>query len=109
MTIFNARCVVIGIGCLVLSLVTALANPILVNNPSFETLPPGGLPIGCGPGCSYSIAAIPGWNNGGNSGQFQPGVQAGYFAYFNTLSDGPTSAYTNQLSISQTVGATVQF
>lgn len=81
---------------------------IAVNNSSFEILPPGGLAFHCGPGCAFSAAAIPGWNdNPFSSGQFQPGTQAGNHLYFDTLSDGITSAYSNGGTISQTVGATV--
>lgn len=62
---------------------------------------------GCGIGCSYSNAPIPGWAITGTTGQFQPGTNAGNFTYFNTLSDGITSAYSNGGTISQTVGAAV--
>jgi len=95
-------------GLLTLMATAASAGPITVNNPSFETLPPGGLPIGCGTGCSFSEAAIPGWTNGGFSGQFIPGTQVGNFFAFNTIPDGITVAYSNGGTISQTVGATVQ-
>jgi hypothetical protein len=90
------------------SATAALAAPITVNNPSFETLPSGGLPISCGTGCSYSEAPIPGWTNAGFSGQFIPGTQVGNFAYFDTVPVGPAVAYSNGPTISQTVGATVQ-
>lgn len=92
----------------------AWAAPIPVNNPSFEVLPAGGLPNGCGAGCSYNEDHIPGWTNipflglGLTSGQFRPGADAGNFTYFNTLSDGPTSAYSSNGCIAQTVGVTVQ-
>lgn len=90
---------------------TGLADAILVNNASFETLPSGGLPIPGYLGGSYSIAVIPGWVASGYSGQFQPGGPSGTApnGYYNTLSDGPTEAYiaTDEV-ISQTVGATVQ-
>lgn len=93
--------------CAVPSLSNAAVIP--VSNPSFETLPPGGLPLGsCGTGCAYSATSIPGWTNGGSSGQFQPGTQDGNTSHFTTLSDGITSAYSNDGTISQTVGATVQ-
>jgi hypothetical protein len=85
---------------------TAFATSIFVNNSSFETLPVGGLPIAGYAGGVYSIAPIPGWVNGGTSGQFQPGTVPN--AYYNTLDLGPTEAYTNGGTISQTVGATVQ-
>jgi len=96
--------------CSILSVGSALANTIIVNNPSFETLPAGGLPIGCGTGCFFSEAAIPSWTSTGSglSGQFQPGTQDSDFTYFNSLSDGITSAYSNGGTISQTVTDTVQ-
>lgn len=90
------------------------AAPITVNNPSFEQLPTAGLTESCGASCSYSVDFIPGWLNtpflglGLSSGQFQPGVQNGNTTYFDSLSDGITSAYTSIPGIAQTVGATVQ-
>lgn len=86
---------------------SAFAAVIPVNNASFETLPGGGLPLSCGAGCTYSIAGIPGWTNSGDSGQFRPGTDAGEFASFDTLSDGPIVAYSNGPAITQTVGVTV--
>jgi hypothetical protein len=97
------------VAALALAAVPCFASPIFVNNFSFETLPETGLTFtGCAAGCSFSIAAIPGWSNSGNSGQFQPGTPANT-NYFSTLSDGITSAYSNDGGgvISQTVGATV--
>lgn len=83
----------------------AMATPIAVNNFSFETLPPSGLNNSCGTGCAYSTGlAIPGWTTVGTAGQFQPGAAGG--AYFNSIPDGNTVAYTNGGTISQTVGAT---
>lgn len=96
--------VVFGAGC-------TFANTIFVNNFSFETLPPGGLPASCGVplGCSYSNADIPGWtrsNVGIITGQFQPGVP-GNTTYFSApMPDGITVAYTSGGIISQTVAAT---
>ena len=91
------------------------ADVIAVNNPSFEILPPAGLPFdSCGAGCFFSEATIPGqeipgWTGGTSSfGQFQPGTQDGNFTFFDTLSDGITHAFVNGDKISQTVGATVQ-
>jgi hapalindole biogenesis HpiC1 cyclase-like protein/PEP-CTERM motif-containing protein len=81
----------------------AFAGVIVVNNASFETLPPGGLNLGCGTGCLYSTSAIPGWTSTGNSGQFQPGTPAN----FTSLSDGLVSAYSNGGTLEQTVSATV--
>jgi hypothetical protein len=98
-----------------LSLATsAPAAPITVNNPSFEILPAGGLTESCGPNCSFSIDFIPGWINtpflglGLNSGQARFGVESGNTTLFDSLSDGPTSAYTSIPGIAQTVAATVQ-
>jgi hypothetical protein len=84
----------------------AEATIISVANFSFETLPAGGLPNGCGTNCFYSVDAIPGWTNAGDSGQFQPGPPA-TVTYFDTLSDGPTNAYSNGGDITQIV-TTVQ-
>jgi hypothetical protein len=97
-------------GLLLLGVGTAWANVnILVVNNSFETLPAGGLTLGCGTNCSYSVGAIPGWTRSGDSGQFQPGPPA-TLAYFNNVPDGVTVAYSNVIlgTISQTVGQTVQ-
>lgn len=92
----------------------ALAMPIPVDNPSFEQLPPSGLNYGCGSGCSYSVEQIPGWQNipflglGLESGQFRPGMDAGNFTYFDSMSDGPTSAHTTTGCIWQVLPVTVQ-
>jgi len=94
--------------------VSASGAPITVANPSFEILPAGGLPNGCGTGCSYSVDFIPGWTNtpflglGLSSGQFRPGTDVGNTSYFISLSDGPTSAYTSIPGIEQTVSVAVQ-
>ena len=74
-------------------------SPIPVANFSFETLPSGGLPINTGAG-PFSLGSIPGWTNGGNSGQWHPG------SYFNYVPDGITVAYSNDPggTISQGVG-----
>lgn len=83
----------------------SLAAAIPVANASFEALPAGGLPFGCGAGCSFSGSdPIPGWTSSGAFGQFQPGVQAGNFTYFNSVPDGITVAYSNGGTIGQTVG-----
>src|SRR5690242_11374952 len=85
------------------------AAPIVVNNPSFEVLPDTGLST-CGTDCMGSAAPIPGWINGGDSGQFQPGTQLGNLTRFSSLSDGITSAYSNDVNgtIAQFEVATVQ-
>jgi PEP-CTERM motif len=97
--------------CAMLFVSNAFASVVPVTNPSFETLPAGGLPNSCGTGCSFSIDAIFGWTNSGESGQFQPGPPA-TTTYFNSLSsDGtPTVAFADDpgSTISQIVGPTVQ-
>jgi len=95
-------------GSAVLLASPAAASSIPVANASFETLPAAGLTSPCGTGCSYSIDGIPGWTNGGFTGQFQPGSSSGNFAYFNSVPDGVTVAYTNDDLISQSVGSAVQ-
>jgi hypothetical protein len=85
---------------------TAHATPIFVDNFSFETLPGGSLPFGCGTDCSYGFDTIPGWDSTGSSGQFRPGPPA-TTTYFDSVPDGTTIAFTNGGSISQTVLATV--
>ncbi len=87
----------------------AAASAIPVANPSFETLPAGGLPNGCGVGCSYSMNdPVPGWTGFGSFGQFQPGPAFGNFTYFNTVPDGVTVAYSNGGGLTQTVAALAQ-
>ncbi|MGD1097449.1 MAG: hypothetical protein ABSB35_36365, partial [Bryobacteraceae bacterium] len=53
------------------------ATIIPVNNPSFEILPSGGLPISGYLGGDYSDAPIPDWVTGPDAGQFQPGGPSG--------------------------------
>lgn len=91
----------------------AHASAIFVQNASFETLPAGGLTETlCGVGCSYSIHdAIPGWVSSPaigstNLGAFRPGVSSGNTAFFNSVPDGLTVAYSNLGSLSQIVGDT---
>ena len=91
----------------------AQAASLFVQNASFETLPAGGLAETlCGIGCSYSIHdPIPGWVSSPaigstNLGAFQPGVSSGNTAFFNSVPDGRTVAYSNLGSLSQTVGDT---
>jgi hypothetical protein len=85
-----------------------VASPIVVGNPSFETAGGGGLPFLCGTACSYSTdGVIPGWTVTGPAGLFRPGPPINT-TYFNSVTDGTTTAYSDGGSISQTVGATVQ-
>jgi hypothetical protein len=79
---------------------SASADSIAVQNASFETIAPVGLPYSCGTGCAYNVGPIPGWSyTGGVSGSFQPG---------STLTGEPdggsTIAYTNGGTISQDLG-----
>jgi hypothetical protein len=93
-------------GALLLGLVfssPAMAAPISVANPSFETLPVGGLSIGCGVPCAFSIGAIPGWTDTGESGQWIVGGYSGN----PSATDGSVLAYTNGGFISQDVGLAV--
>jgi hypothetical protein len=97
----------LALATLLLAAAPGFANSISLANFSFETLPVGGLPIPCsGAGCSYSVDPIPGWSIAGGGGQFQPGPTPNQ--YFNSLSDGPTHAYSSGGTISQTIGGTVQ-
>jgi hypothetical protein len=85
---------------------SGLASPILVNNPSFETLPAGGLAISCGTGCAYdNPGSVPGWT-GTTFGQFQPGPP-GTTTFFNSVPDGTTIAYSNGGELDQQVGTAV--
>ena len=81
----------------------ALAAPITVVNHSFEILPAGGLPNGCGVGCSYSFGTGVGWVLAGNGGQFQPGSSSGNFSYFNYVPDGVTTGWAGVGTLYQTI------
>jgi hypothetical protein len=90
------------------------AGAILLNvtNASFENLPGTGL-MGCGVGCVYTQQVVPGWTFTGVptpvGGQFQPGVQAGDFAFFNSLSDGAVQGYVNNgAGLTQTITDVVE-
>ena len=114
MSIHNARFVATVLVAMVFPLTSALADTIAVDNPSFETLPPGGLTIACSDpsgGCRYSSGAIPGWStslSSGTSGQFQPGPPTNT-TYYNTVPDGITIAYIDGVgTISQVVLPAVQ-
>ncbi|MGH9375111.1 MAG: PEP-CTERM sorting domain-containing protein [Terriglobia bacterium] len=119
MKIINVRTVFLASVFLAFSLVSASADVITVNNPSFETLPASGLhqTAGCAtPGCVYEIGPIPDWTNSGVSGQWQPGGPSGTsFTNYTSLPDGPTRAFTDfptsstkGPTISQIVSATVE-
>jgi hypothetical protein len=90
---------VVVLSVMVLFATTAFADGVnLVNNPSFEALPSSGLPLDCGGNGCYAATGIPGWTNSGASGQFQPNA-----GIFNSLPDGPTVAWTNNNTITQSV------
>jgi len=96
---------VAALGLLVISSAAASSIFIPVANFSFENLPAGGL-LACGPGCSYSVGAIPSWTSTSTSGVFRPGTPA--TSFFHTLSAGITSAYEDTAGIlSQTVASAV--
>lgn len=80
----------------------AQAGVIAVVNPSFETLPTGGLPFGANEGLFSIDTGIPGWTTTGDgeNGEWRPSG-----APFNVPPpDGTTVAYTNGGTIAQTVG-----
>jgi hypothetical protein len=82
--------------------VTLAASPVAITNASFETLPSGGLNVPCGGTCAYSEGvAIPGWTDGGDTGQWITGGYGGNPSAIN----GTVLAYTNDGYISQDVGA----
>lgn len=88
---------------------SAQAGVIPVVNPSFEILPAGGLTYDNGIGPFSVDAGIPGWTTTGYYGEWQPNIgQQVYAPSFNYLPDGPTVAYTNGGTISQTVGVLAQ-
>jgi hypothetical protein len=71
---------------------------IVVANPSFETLPNGGLTQNCGAGCTFSQnGGIPDWTSAANTGQLDPSN-----AQFNLpLPDGTVVAYSTGGNIFQ--------
>jgi hypothetical protein len=86
----------------------AFASMILVNNPSFETLPAGwpGITTSCGGSCIFDVGAISGWNSTVvRGGQLQPVAATG--GYINQDGGSPTSAWANDGIFSQTTGAMV--
>ena len=98
------------IGCASFLPGTAWADVVPITNASFEVLPAGGLNLGCGTGCSYNVGSIPGWtitSSGADEGEFRPGPPSN-LAYFYSVPDGVTVAYSNGGIISQTVEETVQ-
>lgn len=93
-----------------LTVSSAFASSIIVNNFSFEDIFGGSLPNACGPGCSYGVGLpVSGWSiTGAGAGQFQPGPSPSPF--FNSVPDGTVVAYadTSGTIISQTVAPLVQ-
>jgi hypothetical protein len=80
--------------------------PFFVDHHCFATLTPEGPCRTPGGFTSGTTDPIPGWTGSRlDFGQFQPGTPK---AYFNTLPDGPTSAYINDSgNLTQRVGAVV--
>jgi hypothetical protein len=96
--------ILIGVGLLLAAFSSTIAAaPLAVANPSFETLPVGGLNIDCGAPCAYSIAAIPGWTTTGTSGQL---IMGGYLGNPGAT-DGSVLGWTNGGTISQDITAAV--
>jgi hypothetical protein len=94
------------------SISTAWANLSLpIVNPSFETLPSGGLTLhaGCGSvsGCAYDFGQIPDWHvtNPSGTGQWTPGTTGAAPDFFTSLPSGPTIAFSNGGTIFQQVGS----
>jgi hypothetical protein len=83
----------------------AFADAIPVANPSFETLPSGGLNNFCGESCAFSTGlAIPGWNTtGSQTGQW---ITGGFDGNPPAI-DGSVLAYSNGGTISQEVGSAI--
>lgn len=89
---FVLRALLLGVCTATLS----FAGAVTINNPSFETLPVGGLQ-GCGPGvtpCNYDVGNIPGWtlSDPSNVGLLQP------LSSSLVQTDGPTVVYSNSTS-----------
>jgi hypothetical protein len=81
----------------------AAATPIVIDNASFETLPPGGF-TGFFESAAWTLASIPGWSNSGmSSGQ---ATLAGYSGN-PAPSDGLYMAFSDSESISQVVASAV--
>jgi len=94
-----------SVALLGLSLSSASAAFLTVNNASFETFNPL-TNTGCGADCAFNLAAIPSWTNTGASGTFRPGNPSNTI-YFDFIPDGTHVAYSNGPSISQLLSATV--
>jgi hypothetical protein len=100
--------------CAMLFLSSAFADVVPVANPSFETLPGGGLPMPCGTNCQFDQGFVPpGWmftpgtTNPGFFGQLQPGPPTNT-TFFNSVPDGITVAWSDEAGsiIYQNVGTT---
>ena len=100
----GATATAIGIGIGLLLAEPAGAVQITVQNPSFETLPEGGLPFGdFGEAWSYDVG-IPGWGTtGSDTGQYYPGGRDGN----PPANDGEFLAFTDGGTIFQTVANVV--
>jgi len=87
------------------SVASAHASSIAVQNSSFETLPATWATDAtpCGGSCAYSSGSIPDWSTTGATGQWIVGGYAGN----PSATDGDVLAYSNGGSIYQTVGTAV--
>jgi hypothetical protein len=107
MTIRNGFLIGISVASALLSLGTASAGAITVNDANFQTTPAGGYPIAYF-GNAFSEAPIPGWTNLQTPGVSGQNIVANNVEYNSIPNGGDVFAYTNGATISQTVGATVQ-
>jgi hypothetical protein len=105
MTIRGHLLVALLFACASFSPGTAWANvSIPVNNPSFETLPSGGLNLVTNSYGAYNYGSIPDWMLiTGNAGEWAP--TGGIFT--DPIPNGSNVAFSNGGTISQTVAATV--
>jgi hypothetical protein len=99
------------LGVMAVAIPLAYGGQILVGNSSFSALPGGGLPYGCGTGCSYDVnTPIADWTASGSSENFgllDPGTGAGNDTWFDSVPEGDTVAYTYGPSLSQTVDTSI--
>jgi len=84
---------------------SASATTIPVVNPSFED-PAGPFGSSCGAECTFRVGSIPGWSNGGDSGQIQLNTAVNS-SEFNYVADETQYAWIGGTAgpISQTVSA----
>lgn len=89
--------------CAALTCGTVRADGVIpIVNASFESH--NGYTNGCGTGCFFNVAQIPGWTVTGVAGSFQPNSSQ----FTLPLPDGNVLAYSNGGTISQDLGVSVQ-